>query len=187
VLDVGCGLGELADRLHREHGLDVVAIDLSPRMVELARERGVDARLGDIQELPFSDGEFDVVVANWVLYHVADIDGALREVTRVLAPGGHVLAATVGEENMREVWELVGGPTSVERSFDSHSGKGLLEAHFAHVERHDVESTLVFPDAAAVRRFISMTMTRAHLADRVPELDGPLTTHVRHTIFVASA
>lgn len=177
-------MGELSEQLGKQ-GLDVVAIDLSQRMVELARARGVDARVGDVQELAFEDGEFDVVIADWVLYHVPDLDRALREIVRVLAPGGHLVAATVGPANMREIWELVGGPVTVERSFDARTGRGLLERHFTQVDQRDVEGTLVFEDADTVRHFISMTMTRAHLASRVPELEEPLTTHSRHSIFVA--
>ena len=61
-------MGELAERVARELGAEVVAIDISPRIVEIACGRGVDARMGDVQALPFADGEFDCVVANWVLY-----------------------------------------------------------------------------------------------------------------------
>ncbi len=178
-------MGEFAERLARDGGIAVTAIDLSPRMVELSRARGVDAIIGDVQELPFADGEFDVAVANWVLYHVPDVDRALAEIARVLEPQGHLVAATVGSANMRELWDLVGGPVSVERSFDARTGKDRLRRHFDSVEQRDVEGTLVFPDADAVRHFVSMTMTRAHLADRVPDIDQPLRTQSRHTIFVA--
>lgn len=53
VLEVGCGWGEFAARIRDELDAEVVAIDLSPRMVELARERGVDARVDDVQALSF--------------------------------------------------------------------------------------------------------------------------------------
>ena len=185
VLEVGCGMGELAQRLTREAGIAVKAVDLSPRMVELARTRGVDAVVADVQNVPFGDAEFGVVVANWVLYHVPDVDRALDEIARVLEPEGHLVAATVGPENMRELWELVGGPISIERSFDTRTGKERLQRHFSSVEQRDIEGTLVFPDTDAVRHFVSMTMTRAHLADHVPEISEPLRTHSRHTIFVA--
>ena len=185
VLEIGCGMGEFAERLTREAGIAVSAVDLSPRMVELSRARGVDAIVADVQRLPFGDAEFDLVVANWVLYHVPHVDRALDEIARVLEPDGHLVAATVGPENMRELWELVGGPVTVERSFDARTGKERLQRHFASVEQRDVEGTLVFADTEAVRHFISMTMTRAHLADRVPEITEPLRTHSRHTIFVA--
>ena len=71
VLDVGCGTGEIGQRIADELGVEVIAVDTSPRMIELARERGLDARLGDVQELPFADGEFDCAVAAWLIYHVA--------------------------------------------------------------------------------------------------------------------
>jgi SAM-dependent methyltransferase len=54
VLEVGPGPGELSERIVKELGADVVAIDVSPRMVELTRARGIDARLDDAQDLPLS-------------------------------------------------------------------------------------------------------------------------------------
>ena len=48
-------------------------------MVELTKARGVDVHLADVQSLPFADGEFDCVAANWVLYHVPDLDRGLSE------------------------------------------------------------------------------------------------------------
>src|SRR3954453_16829249 len=68
VLEVGCGWGELAQWIARDTEAHVCAVDLPPRMVELARMSGVDAR--DVQDLPFRDAEFDVVVAAWMLYQV---------------------------------------------------------------------------------------------------------------------
>jgi ubiquinone/menaquinone biosynthesis C-methylase UbiE len=64
----------LAERIASELDCELVAIDQSERMVALTRERGLDARLGDVCDLPFADGEFDVALAAWMLYHVADLD-----------------------------------------------------------------------------------------------------------------
>jgi len=83
LLEVGCGTGELAERIRDELGTDVCAIDVSPRMVELTIARGVEARVADVQELPFEDGSFDCVVAAWVLYHVPDVHRGLEEIQRV--------------------------------------------------------------------------------------------------------
>jgi SAM-dependent methyltransferase len=74
VLEVGCGMGQFAERMLAELAVDLIAVDLSPRMVELARERGIDARVGDAQRLAFRNGQFECVVANWMLYHVDDLD-----------------------------------------------------------------------------------------------------------------
>jgi len=75
-------MGELAARIGDEVGCVVVALDLSPRMVELARERGVDAHVADVQEIPLAEGEFDAIVAAWMLYHVPDLE-------RVASPRSH--------------------------------------------------------------------------------------------------
>jgi ubiquinone/menaquinone biosynthesis C-methylase UbiE len=75
-------------------GAHVVGIDLTPRHVGLAQqhvaEAGVKARVicGDVEALPFADQSFDRVTSNGVLHHTPDIEAALREMRRVLRPGG---------------------------------------------------------------------------------------------------
>ena len=88
MLEVGCGEGELSERLQRSLGVEVIALDQSGRMVELTRKRGVNAVVGDVQQLPFEQGSFDVVVAAWMLCHMPDLDRGLAEIARVLRPGG---------------------------------------------------------------------------------------------------
>lgn len=186
VLEVGCGWGELAERIAREVGCRVAALDLSPRMVELALERGVDARVGDVRELPFADAAFDAVVAAWMLYHVADVDRALAEITRVLRPGGSLVCVTNGVRDFEEVWSLVGRDTSTRRSsFRAETGAAILDRHFASVERHDLVFPVVFPDGAALRAYVgSSVLGRAHL-DRVPELREPLVATKVVAVFLA--
>ena len=65
MFEVGCGTGELSERVAHDLGVRVTAIDSSERMVELSRARGVDARLVDVQQLPFADRSFELAVANW--------------------------------------------------------------------------------------------------------------------------
>jgi ubiquinone/menaquinone biosynthesis C-methylase UbiE len=93
VLEVGCGWGALAEWVAEATGAEVVATDLSPRMVDLARERGVDARLADVQALPFGDGEFDVVLCQLGLQFFPDRPAAVREMRRVLVGSGHLGAS----------------------------------------------------------------------------------------------
>ena len=98
VLEVGCGTGQLAERMMRQLDAELIAVDLSPSMVEETRSRVVDARVADVEQLPFADGEFDCAVAAWVLYHLPDLDRGLAELARVLRPGGRV---PVGEHGVR--------------------------------------------------------------------------------------
>jgi 2-polyprenyl-3-methyl-5-hydroxy-6-metoxy-1,4-benzoquinol methylase len=184
VLEVGCGMGNFAERLARQTSAEVVATDLSPRMVELARKRGLDARAADVQELPFDDGEFDCAVANAMLYHVEDLDRALSELARVLEPDGKLVAVTIGEEHMAEVWRLV-GYQKAERPFSRENGAEWLARHFRGVRRHDVDAQLVFPDAAAVHEYVDSTIFSAEVPRPLPEFEGPFRAGAHATVFVA--
>jgi SAM-dependent methyltransferase len=187
VLEVGCGWGEFVARLARElRPDDLVAVDLSPRMVELARERGVDTRVGDVQQLPFPDGAFDCAVANWMLYHVPDLDRALGELARVLRPGGRLVAATNGLRHLGELWDLVGRDRAAEPlRFFAETGEEALRPHFARVERRDATGTVRFATREHVQGYIASSIVHKHLADRVPPLEGPVTATRVAAIFVA--
>lgn len=186
VLDVGCGAGEIAERIAREIGADVVALDASQRMVDLTRERGVEAVLGDIQALPFDDGSFDCVIAGWVLYHVVDRATAIAECARVLRPGGRFVAATLADDNLAELWEFLGSPRDRSLTFSTSNGAEQLAASFAHVEAREAEGVVVFPSSDAMRMYVAANMTRAHLAAKVPEFSEPVRVGTHHTVFVAT-
>ncbi|MGH3072154.1 MAG: class I SAM-dependent methyltransferase [Gaiellaceae bacterium] len=93
VLDVGCGQGIDVYR-YAVAGATATGIDLTPRHVELAQAHleamGLAANVvqGDAEQLPFADASFDRVSSNGVLHHTPDMPAALREIRRVLAPGG---------------------------------------------------------------------------------------------------
>ena len=93
LLEIGCGMGTDLLQFARG-GAYCTGIDLTPRSVEITRHRfrlyGADGRfmLSDGEHLPFADNSFDVVYSNGVLHHTPDTAGAIREVHRVLRPGG---------------------------------------------------------------------------------------------------
>jgi SAM-dependent methyltransferase len=185
VLEVGGGQGELAERMQRELGAQVSFVDLSPRMVELARARGIDAQEGDAQELPFADGAFDTVVAAWMLYHVPDLDSALGEFARVLTTGGALIAVTNSERHIAELRELLAYPRNgFVMTFNSENGEELLRRHFSVVERFDCETKATVRDRetlVAYRNSVSVP------AAEVPEdVELPFVVHGRTTIFVAT-
>jgi SAM-dependent methyltransferase len=184
VLEVGCGRGELAERLLRR-GVDVVAVDQSERMVELTRTRGVEARLADVQDLPFDDGVFDVTVANFMLYHVPDVQRGLGELARVLRTGGRLVAATNGVRQLAELWELVGRDLSERRRlFMRETGGAMLESHFDAVRMIDCESTIDLT-AEEMRDYIRNSVGHRHLANRVPDFDGTRPVTASSAVFVA--
>jgi SAM-dependent methyltransferase len=179
VLEVGGGPGELSERVARELGAEVVMVDTSSRMVELARARGVDARVGDVQNLSFGEGEFDCAVAAWMLYHVADLDRALSELRRVLGPGGRLVAVTNGRDHMRELRRLA-GEWAWQSRFRREEAVELLERHFPRVERRDVDAEVtVDPDGV-------QSWVESLGGERRPRLvDAPVRASVACAILVA--
>jgi SAM-dependent methyltransferase len=184
VLEVGCGPGELSERIARELGAEVVALDISPRMVELARARGVDARVGDVQKLVLADREFDCAVAAWVLFHAQDVEQALGELARVLRNGGRLVAATNDVDHHQELRELLGLPSRLETSFSGANGEGLLLRHFARVERRDAAGVIHFPDRDAVASYVDASIALYGSAE-LPPLSGPLPVRFHAVVFVA--
>lgn len=182
VLEVGGGPGELAARIQEELGATVVMVDSSPRMVELARQKGVDALLGDVQDLPFADGEFDCVVAAWMLFHVPDLDRGLAEIARVRKPGGRLVATTNAESHMREL-RRIAGSAAWARPFTRESGAEILGPHFARIERRDTDGWVTIDDEETVRGFV------ASLGDgmpvELPPFELPLRSRSASSVFVA--
>lgn len=103
VLDVGCGTGRLAAALAEREHARVFGIDASSAMVEQARARGVNARVGRAEALPFKPAWFDAVVLRMVL-HLLDRPRALGQAVRVLAPSGRLVIASEDPESFGRVW-----------------------------------------------------------------------------------
>jgi SAM-dependent methyltransferase len=182
VLEVGGGPGELAARIQTELGADVVMVDVSERMVELARGRGVDARVGDVQQLPFGDGEFDVAVAAWMLFHVPDLDRGLSELVRVLRPGGRLVAVTNAESHLREL-RLLAGSAPWSRLFSRENGSEILGRHFRQVERRDADGWVTIADREQIRAYIA-SLGRG-VPPELPPFELPLRCRRASSIFVA--
>jgi SAM-dependent methyltransferase len=184
VLEVGGGEGELAERMVKELGVEVVGVDQSEGMVAEQHKRGIDARVGDVQDLPFEDGEFDVAVAAWMLYHVSDLDRGLAELSRVLKPDGVLVAVTNSVEHLQELWNLAERANAIGRfTFRSDNGEEVLGRHFAAVERSDARGFIVMDDKT-IRRFAGSWGALSSLV-RMPPLGEPLRVRRHSTVFVA--
>jgi ubiquinone/menaquinone biosynthesis C-methylase UbiE len=115
VLEVGCGTGLVLERIQR-FARSARGVDLSPGMLEQARARGLDVCLGSASALPFPDHSFDVSCSFKVLPHVRPIALALREMARVVRPGGHVLAEFYNPWSLRGLIKRFGPALPIARN-----------------------------------------------------------------------
>jgi demethylmenaquinone methyltransferase/2-methoxy-6-polyprenyl-1,4-benzoquinol methylase len=116
VLDVATGTGMVASELVRRYGVNVVALDQSPQMLAAAKVRlatspqlsaHVTLLEGEAERLPFAEAEFDHLTFTYLLRYVDDPAAALRELARVVAPGGRIAMLEFGEpsgEPWRALW-----------------------------------------------------------------------------------
>ena len=179
VLDVGCGPGRHAEQIAARTGAHVVAADQSPRMVELAAERGLEAVVADVRELPFAAASFDCVLAAWMLYHVRDLDRGIAELARVLRPTGLLVATTNGSGHLSELHERL-GRTGPSMPFERENGAELLRRSFGTVEQHDFTTRARFDRDAVVRYAASLTAEV-----EVPADIEPFVAHGEPTVFLA--
>jgi SAM-dependent methyltransferase len=162
VLECGCGPGWLwRENVERiPANCHITLTDLSPGMV--AESEAALAESGhrfkfhaaNIEALDFADGTFDVVVANHMLYHVPDLAQGLAEVRRVLKPNGRLIAATNGDDHMKELPLLVSEDVrqtvvslrmrgeAGQLSFRLENGRALLEPYFAQIDLHLYDDSL---------------------------------------------
>lgn len=120
VLEVGCGTGLILDRVS-EFARSARGIDLSGGMLARAAQRGLSVAQASATELPIATGSIDVAYSFKVLAHIPDIQGAMREMARVVRPGGWVLAEFYNARSIRRLVKAVKPPSAVsDQTNDEH-------------------------------------------------------------------
>jgi SAM-dependent methyltransferase len=163
VLDVGCGAGNMIHHLSR-YG-SVVGIDNNPRPLEIARQRGYDARLARAEEMPFKDESFDLVTTLDVIEHCEDDLQILRECHRVCAKGG-LIAVTVPA--FQWLWSNNDLINDHKRRYSQAGLRAKLEQTGFNVRRMTYSNFFIFPVAAPL-------ILARRMVQREPQLATPST------------
>jgi ubiquinone/menaquinone biosynthesis C-methylase UbiE len=135
VLEVGCGTGLILHRAGR-FARRAFGIDLSGGMLAKAQQRGLAVAQASATALPIATASVDVAYSFKVLAHIPDIQGALREMARVVRPGGWVLAEFYNARSLRRLIKAIKPPSAVSET------------------THDEHVFTRYDDAAAIRSYL---------------------------------
>ena len=207
ILELGCGTGDMwrgRDDLISKCD-KIVLSDFSEGMVATTRENvgeheNVEYKVVDIQNIPFEDDSFDVVIANMMLYHVPNLDKGLQEVKRVLKKSGKFYAATYGEHGIVEYLAKLLGKYGVEdnasRVFTLQNGDDILKKFFTNVEMLEYKDSLVVTDVDDMVDYLyslaSMTSLASVPREDIKEIlvqnmkDGVLNVPKEYGMFIAA-
>ena len=139
ALEVGCGTGLILARTAR-FARSAMGIDVSAGMLAKARQRGLCVAQASATALPLASASVDVAYSFKVLAHIPDIEGALREMARVVRPGGWVLAEFYNARSLRRLIKAVKPPTAVSAT------------------THDEHVFTRYDDAAAIRGYLPIDL-----------------------------
>jgi ubiquinone/menaquinone biosynthesis C-methylase UbiE len=199
VLELGCGPGSLwLENMQRiPAGWEITLSDFSEGMLNEARrnlssaQRPFSYEVIDAQAIPRADASFDAVIANHMLYHVPDRDVALKEIRRVLEPGGRLYASTLGREHMHEIIELVARfDADTARwadewraywahTFSLENGRSELARRFANIDMHRYDDALVVPDPDPLVAYVLSTPAASALqGDRAARFADYVEAHI---------
>ena len=170
VLEIGCGTGQLwlenSGKIPKE--TEIVLSDISAGMIEDAKKRfekeehPFQFQVFDCNRIPYQEKNFDLVVANHLLFYISDREKALNEVKRVLKPGGMFLCSTYGKDHMKEITKLVQdfdseivlSEKNLYEEFGLENGKEELLPFFARVEEKRYEDYLLVDQAEPIVDYI---------------------------------
>ena len=153
ILDVGCGTG--ANLLMLSKYGDAEGVDVSEDALAFCRERGLDkVRLGDGEELPYADGTFDLVTAFDVVEHMDDDLAGLREMRRVLRPGGRVLLFVPA---FMFLWGLQDDVSHHRRRYRLPELRRVLEEAGFEIERATYANITFFLPILTMRKLMRLT------------------------------
>jgi 2-polyprenyl-3-methyl-5-hydroxy-6-metoxy-1,4-benzoquinol methylase len=138
VLDLGCGAGQLAHHLAARGAADVIGVDISERMLGLARAERSHPRVTyvreSIEQVTFAADRFDLVVSSMAIHYVADYGGLMQRITRWLNRGGLLVYSTEHPVYLTRVatdgWVRDAAGQPLHWAVDAYADEGLREEHW---------------------------------------------------------
>ena len=207
VLELGCGTGDMWKNRENLINLcsELTLSDFSEGMLATTKSTigefdNVEYKVIDIQEIPYEDETFDVVIANMMLYHVPDIDKGLAEVRRVLKRGGIFYCATYGEhgiiEYLSKILSAYGVEDNINKNFTLQNGYEILSKTFSKVEKLEYVDSLAVTNTDDMVEYIyslsSMTSLNSVPKQVIKEIlinnttDGILNVPKEYGMFISS-
>lgn len=175
LLELGCGDGTFWAKNEQliPNDWNVVLSDFSPGMLADAQRKltnlpAIQFEQINIESIPYPDNSFDIVAANFMLYHVENRKKGLQEIRRVLKPGGKLYAATIGEQHLMEFGTLLSefdpsldfsSAANNAKAFGLESGTAQLKPYFSKVELKLFADGLKIPDVEPVIAYLLSTHT----------------------------
>jgi len=169
ILELGCGTAKIwhnrESRLPKD--AKIILSDFSPLMVNKARELMQDNpafsfQQINIEEIPYVDDSFDMVMANHVVHHVQDKPKALSEIRRVLKPGGSFYSTTMGKDTLKEltdIYQKLEGKASFvspkDMPFTLEKGRDLLQQYFTNIEQRQYIDSLEITNADDLVEYVT--------------------------------
>ena len=169
VIEFGCGTGNTwvnkNDKLPKN--VNIILTDISPLMIEKIKGKfdnneKFSYKIMDIQEIPFEDEYFDVIIANHMLYHVPDLGRALSEVKRALKNDGIFYTTTIGNLHLKELEDVyriferfAKFSYSSEITFTLNNGNEILRKNFTEIEKRVYRDSLIVTDVKDLMDYIT--------------------------------
>lgn len=170
ILEIGCGNGQLwlENKNRIPEGCQIALSDISEGMIrELNRNEELPNSLFtfqsfDAEQIPYEVDSFDLLIANHMLFYCEHLETVLKEIKRVLKPGGYLVASTYGKHHMQEIGQLVKefdsrivlAAENLYERFGKENGKNILENDFSQIQWVDYEDYLLVDSAEPLIEYI---------------------------------
>lgn len=178
ILELGCGNGVIWDEKYNElpSNVELILSDFSEGMCKIVEEKhkhhkNIQVKQIDIQNIPYEDETFDIVIANHMLYHVPNVDKAIREVYRVLKKGGLFYASTLGtngfqkylNQKFKEFNSFMDYFNIQNWTFTLKNGKEVLEKQFNNIEMCEYMDSIEISDENVLVEWIFTSVVMQNL------------------------